>query len=104
AKLATELLVSRFFQRDKYPDKNRVDDWTRFSFPFWQTDMLSSLDVVGIISPELSEGAEVARAKKWFIEHQQPNGLFTGHLLRDRYHDLQLWYSYAICRAFARFK
>lgn len=104
AKNATGLLVSRFFERDMYPDKNRKDDWTRFSYPFWQTDILSSLDVVGLIEPNLANNENVLRAKQWFIEHQQPNGLFSGHLLKDRYHDLQLWYTYAICRAFQRFK
>lgn len=103
ARQATKLLVGRFFTKDVYPDKNRVDDWTRFSFPFWQTDILSSLDIVGIISPELAEDVKIEDAKEWFIEHQQPDGLFTGHLLRDRFHDLQLWYSFAVCRAFSRF-
>lgn len=104
AKAATKLLVPRFFEHDVYPDKNRKDDWLRFSFPFWQTDILSSLDIVGLTALELSSHPKVIRAKEWFTEHQQADGLFTGHLLKDRYHDLQLWYSYAICRAFDRFK
>lgn len=102
AKSATRLLVSRFFERDVYPDRNRKDDWTRFSFPFWQTDILSSLDTVSLIEPSLESHQKVFQAKQWFIEHQQSDGLFTGHLLKDRYHDLQLWYSYAICRTFDR--
>lgn len=104
AKSATELLASRFFSRDKYPDKNRIEDWTRFSFPFWQTDILTSLDIIGTISPDLAQNRQVLEAKKWFISHQQTNGLFTGHLLKDRYHDLQFWYSFAVCRAFNRFQ
>mgnify|MGYP001583545626 CR=1 FL=1 len=104
AKQAAGLLAERFFTKDCYPDKNRVDDWTRFSFPFWQTDILSSLDIVGLTAPELSSHQKIIKAKEWFVEHQEPDGLFTGHLLKDRYHDLLLWYSYAICRAFDRFK
>lgn len=103
AKAAASLLASRFFERDVYPDKNRKDDWIRFSFPFWQTDILSSLDVIGQIEPKLGRSKKAQEAKQWFIEHQQSDGLFTGHLLKDRYHDLQLWYSYAICRAYDRF-
>ncbi len=102
AKDATKLLVSRFFERDVYPDRNHKDDWTRFSFPFWQTDILSSLDIVGIIEPDLANHQKVLEAKQWFIDMQLPDGLFAGHLLKDCYHDLQLWYSYAICRAFNR--
>lgn len=103
ARQAAELLAGRFFVRDMYPDKNRVNDWTRFSFPFWQTDIVSSLDSISLISPKMNN-ENIDRAKQWLVEHQEPSGLFTGHLLKDRYHDLQLWYSFAICRAFGRFK
>jgi hypothetical protein len=102
AKKAATVLVSRFFERDLYPDRNHKDDWTRFSFPFWQTDILSSLDSVGQIDHTLADHPKIQQVKRWIIEHQQPSGLFTGHLLKDRYHDLQLWYSYAICRALRR--
>lgn len=102
AKTATTLLVSRLFERDVYSDKSRRDDWTRFSFPFWQTDILSTLAIVGLVDPTLANNPKVLQAKQWFIDHQQPDGLFTGHLLKDRYHDLQLWYTLAICRAFRR--
>ncbi len=103
AQSAAPLLLSRFFEKDVYPDRNRRDDWIRFSFPFWQTDLLSSLDSIGLIDPTLIRSPKVQEAKQWFIEHQQSDGLFTGHLLKDRYHDLQLWYSYAVCRALRRF-
>jgi hypothetical protein len=103
AKQATALLVSRLFEKDVYPDRDRTDDWIRFSFPFWQTDILSALTIVGIIDPHLADNPKVLQAKQWFIDHQQPDGLFAGHLLKDRYHDLRLWYSYAICRAFDTF-
>lgn len=103
AKKAAMLLASRFFEKDKYPDKNRVDDWTRFSYPFWQTDIVSSLTSISLIDPAMSSD-KIDLAKQWLINHQQPNGLFTGHLLKDRYHDLQLWYSLAICRIFKTMK
>ncbi len=98
---AVELLAERFFQKDVYPDRNRVDDWTRFSFPFWWTDLVSSLDVISLINPELRHD-NVAKADAWLLAHQQPDGLFQGHLLKDRYHDLRFWHSFAICRALKR--
>lgn len=104
AKKAVLLLVERLFEKDAYPDRNRVDDWTRFSFPFWQTDILSTLDSVGLIDPSLASHPKVQQAKQWFVDHQKTNGLFTGHLLKDRYHDLPLWYTLAICRALRRFR
>ena len=99
---ATRLLVSRFFEKDAYTDKGNKHDWIRFSFPFWQTDILSSLSVVGLIEPDLVNNEKVLAAMRWFIEHQQADGLFAGHLLKDRYHDLQLWYSFVVCRALKR--
>lgn len=102
AKDAVKLLVSRLFERDVYPDKNHIYDWTRFSFPFWQTDLLSSLHSMSLIDPSLASNDKVLQAKQWFIEHQQDDGLFTGHLLKDRFHDLQLWYSLAVGRVFNR--
>lgn len=97
AKQAARLLAERFFAKDVYTDKNHTYDWTRFSFPFWQTDILSSLNSISLIDPRLNN-AKIEQAKQWLIEHQEPSGLFTGHLLKDRYHDLQLWHSLAVCR------
>jgi hypothetical protein len=96
---AARLLVSRFFERDRYADKGNKRDWIRFSFPFWQTDILSSLSIIGLIEPDLVTNENVLLAKRWFVDHQRVDGLFEGHLLRDRYHDLQLWCSFAVCRA-----
>lgn len=101
AKQAARLLANRFFEKDVYTDKNHTYDWTRFSFPFWQTDILASLNSISLIDPNLSS-EKILQAKLWLIEHQEPSGLFTGHLLKDRYHDLQLWYSLAICRVLKR--
>ena len=101
AKNAAKLLADRFFTKDIYADKCRVDDWTRFSFPFWQTDILSSLNSISFIDPQM-DNLQIEKAKQWLISHQEPNGLFAGHLLKDRYHDLRLWYSLAICRTLKR--
>ncbi len=45
-KIAGELLTSRFFKPDKYPDRKAVDYWFRVSFPFWFNDIISSLDTL----------------------------------------------------------
>lgn len=103
AKHASKLLVGRFFEKDVYPDKNRVADWTEFVYPFWFTDIVSSLNSISLIDPGM-QNEKIEQAKQWLIEHQEPNGLFTGHLLKDRYHDLQLWYSLAVCRIFSRLR
>jgi hypothetical protein len=95
------MLAARFFEPDAYPDKGRVSDWTEFCFPFWMTDLVSALDAISIIRPGLRT-EKTNQARDWLSAHQEPSGLFTGHLLRDRFHDLQLWFSLAVCRVFAR--
>ena len=101
AQKAAEMLAARFFEPDAYPDKGRVSDWTEFCFPFWMTDLVSALDAISIIRPGLRT-EKTNQARDWLSAHQEPSGLFTGHLLRDRFHDLQLWFSLAVCRVFAR--
>jgi len=44
AKVVGELLASRFFKRDRYSDRQAANYWIRFTYPFWFTDLLSSLD------------------------------------------------------------
>jgi len=41
AKVAGELLKSRFFQPDRYPDRRAASFWTKITYPFWFTDILS---------------------------------------------------------------
>ena len=101
ARMAAVLLAGRLFEPDAYPDKGRVADWTEFSFPFWMTDLVSALDTITIILPGFTS-EKTDHARDWLSGHQEPTGLFTGHLLRDRYHDLQLWFSLAACRVLSR--
>jgi len=53
---AAELLKSRFFRRDVYPDRAAPSYWLVFSYPFWWTDLLSALDsspgsASGVVTP-----------------------------------------------------
>lgn len=100
---AGELLASRFFQRDAHPDRGTFAFWTKFSFPFWFTDLLSSLDSLSRLGFDRSAPA-VGSATKWFIDRQQSNGTWNVKMLKtgDRY--LRLWLSLAICRVLERLK
>jgi hypothetical protein len=44
ARAAADLLKSRFFRPDTYPDHAAPSYWLVFSYPFWWTDLLSALD------------------------------------------------------------
>jgi hypothetical protein len=102
AKAAGNLLASRFFKKDSYPDRGTIDFWTKFSFPFWFTDILSSLDSLSLLGFKMEE-PQIRKAMDWLINAQNENGLWNVHLVRGKDKDLSLWIALAICRVVKRF-
>jgi hypothetical protein len=99
---AGQLLASRFFQKEAYPDRQTPDYWIKFSYPFWFTDLLSALDSLSLMG-FASDDPQIEKALEWFIAKQQENGVWQLFLLRggtDK--DLALWMTLAICRVFKR--
>lgn len=101
-KAAGKLLASRFFKRDVYPDRATVDFWTKFSYPFWFTDLLSSLDSLSLLGSKM-EDPQVKNAVEWFVGKQDESGLWKVYMLRGRDKDLNLWICLAIIRVLRRF-
>lgn len=102
AKVAGELLASRFFRRDKYTDRQAVSFWTRFTYPFWYTDLLSSLDSLFYIGFSV-DNPQIKEALNWFANSQEENGKWNLKLTKGRDKDLPLWMGLTICRIFKRF-
>jgi len=102
ARTAGELLASRFFEKDAYPDRQSVDFWLKFSYPFWFTDLLSSLDSLSLMGFTV-DNPQIAKAHDWFTTRQQEDGTWKLTLLRNKDKDLSLWLGLAICRVFKRF-
>ena len=102
AKKGARLLSSRFFQKDKYTDRGAPEFWGRCAFPFWFTDIVSSLDSLSRLSSSAKE-PEIANALKWLVAKQEPDGLFGLKLLKTGDRDLNYWLCLAICRIFKRF-
>jgi hypothetical protein len=98
---AGALLASRFFLRDVYSGRDEADFWTKFSFPFWFTDLLSSLDSLSRLGFD-RENTAVSRALDWFIAQQRPSGLWELKMLRTADKELAYWLSLAICRVIKR--
>jgi len=103
ATAAGKILKSRLFKRDSYPDRGTVEYWTRFTFPFWFTDLLSALDSLSKLG--LGSGdSDIAVGLEWFFKAQQPTGQWKLKILNsggDR--DTHLWIDLAICRLIKRF-
>jgi len=98
ASAAGELLLSRFFKPDVYPDRQAADFWTKFSYPFWFTDILSSLDALSLLGFP-ADDRRIEEAIRWLAARQQVDGTWSVPLLRTADKDLRLWVGLAICRA-----
>jgi hypothetical protein len=95
-------LGSRFFMADRYQDRKAPSFWTSYSFPFWYTDLLSSLDSLS----RLEIGPEVGRvgeALGWFAERQRDDGTWRLKYLREGDKDIDQWVNLALARVFARY-
>jgi len=109
AKKAAQLLASHFFKKNNYSSYQHPDNWVRFKYPFWWTDLISALDSVSLIGLP-RDHKKVAEALQWFIEHQEPSGLWKISYSRihkssenSKTRELQLWISLAILRIFKRY-
>lgn len=99
---AGSLLASRLFLADRYPDRRSPDYWTKFTFPFWFTDLVSALDTLSIIAPS-SDGPQVEKAIDWFRTRQQEDGSWRLYCLKNRQKDVDQWVQFALCRALRRY-
>jgi hypothetical protein len=72
---AGRLLKSRFFQPDSYTSYRSAGYWLRFVFPFWWSNLLTSLDSLSRIG-FTREDQQIQCGLQWFIEHQQDSGLW----------------------------
>lgn len=101
-KAAAELVLSRMFKNDIYPDRKSADAWTRFSFPFWFTDLIAVLDPIAELGftldhPKVKEGID------WFINNQASNGTWNLHILKGNKKEMPYWMNLNICRLFKKF-
>jgi len=101
ARDAARWLATRIFQRDHYPDHAAPSYWTVFSYPFWWTDLLSALDTFTTLGWTSGDRA-VASGVEWFVEHQDPGGLWNPGRNRPKRPDSDHWVALAICRALRR--
>jgi hypothetical protein len=101
ARHASQLLASRLFARDPYPDRAGPEYWTRFSFPFWFTDLVSALDSLSRMGWPSSDSA-IEPALAWLAARQRPDGLFELRMVRAEDKHLPEWLALAICRVARR--
>jgi hypothetical protein len=103
AREAGKLLISRFFQKDKYSSRRDISYWFKFYYPFFWTDLLSSLDSISLLGFSKDE-PQIDKALQWFKDKQQTSGFWIlNTMMGARDKDTNLWLNLAICRVFKRF-
>lgn len=98
---AATLLATRLYKRDTYADRGSVSYWERVSFPFWFTDIVSSLDTLSRLGfgPQIPT---ISAARARVRDLQRADGTFAFKLLRTNDKDLPWWVCLAMCRILKR--
>lgn len=102
AKEAATLLKSRFFKPDKYSDRRGREYWTKFTYPFQFTNLLTSLDSLGRMGFGDND-SDIGSAIAWFRQAQKADGSFDLAMCRGLSDKrLPYWLGLAIVRALER--
>ena len=101
ARKAGELVLSRFFKPDKYEDRRLPSFWEEITFPFWATDILSSLDSLSKIGFE-AEDERIRRALYWLKKIQRQEGYWESGVAKSSLED-HLWVTLAVLKVIKRF-
>jgi Squalene-hopene cyclase C-terminal domain len=84
------LLADRVFARDKYPDRRGVEYWTKFTFPYHWTDILSTIDTLTLLG--INKHPKINEIMKWFEKHKQDNGIYEVSVMAGaKYKDVKYW-------------
>jgi len=109
ARVAARLLVSRFFQPDRYTSYRAAGYWVRFEYPFWWNNLVVALDSVSLIGLT-KDDEQVRKALIWLVDHQEADGLWRVSYAKPdmpeketaKAREKSLWVSLAICRVLKR--
>ncbi len=98
---AGELVLSRFFQEDRYQDRKSASHWEELTYPFWTTNILSSLDSLSKIGFPAGD-RRIGRALDWLLSKQNHWGHWESDAKKASLED-HLWMTFAAVRVFKRF-
>lgn len=98
---AGALLLSRFFKADKYNDRRLPFFWEELAYPFWATDILSSLDSLSRIGFPV-ENENIQKGLNWMLKKQNKQGYWQAGNTKSTIED-HLWVTFAVLRVLKRF-
>jgi hypothetical protein len=83
-------LANRVFTKDKYSDRKGVEYWTKFTFPYHWTDLLSTLDTLTLLG--IKNHPKIDEITHWFGKHRQKNGIYEVKVMAGaKYKDVKYW-------------
>jgi len=97
-----ELLLARLFQKNPCSDKVVPSFGEEIGYPFWNTDILSSLDSLSKIGFNAQE-ENIQRALRWLLKKQNSHGFWETGNRKSSLEDL-LWVTLAVLKVLKRFK
>lgn len=101
AQEAGKLLVSRFFKADKYEDRQLLVFWEEITYPFWATDILSSLDSLAKIGMP-HDNPKIQHALDWLLQRQTSQGFWKAGFKKSTIED-HLWVTLSVLRVLKNF-
>ena len=96
------LLADRVFTRDKYADRSGVEYWTRFTYPYHWTDILSTIDTLTLLG--IKNHPKINEIKHWFEKHKQEDGTYEVRVMAGaKYKDVKYWITLQYLKVLKRF-
>ena len=98
---AGELLLARFFKEDEYDYRRQSSHWEELSYPFFATDILSSLDALSKVGFS-SEDESIQNSLVWLDKKQNSQGFWEASSAKATLED-HLWVTLAVLRVLKKF-
>ncbi len=101
-KNAGMLLADRVFTRDKYSDRMGVEYWTKFTYPYHWTDILSTIDTLTLLG--IKNHPKINEIIQWFRKQKQENGTYEVSVMAGaKYKDVKYWITLQYLNVLKRF-
>jgi hypothetical protein len=99
---AGTLLADRVFTRDKYSDRRGVEYWTKFTYPYHWTDILSTIDTLTLLG--IKNHPKINEIKQWFKKQKQENGTYKVNVMAGaKYKNVKYWITLQYLNVLERF-
>ena len=96
------LQANRILTNDMYPDRKGIEYWTKFTYPYHWTDILSTIDTLTLLG--IKNHPKIDEIKQWFKKHQEKNGTYKINVMAGaKYNDLKYWITLQYLKVLKRF-